>query len=182
MAASGQKPGRLPELATAVQIDTTLHRSEIRVSHGFQRFDHSFNRTAVNQRVFRKHETVHKMNAPEETAYLEGAKATLQTTGLEVAPLRAPPGFPRGWADAWLRIGRGKNGVGYLVEVKRTVTAGTLGGVVAQLRDRAAQAAMPTLLVTRYLTPPAAEALRAQEQQFADLAGNAYLTGPAHYV
>jgi hypothetical protein len=48
MAASGQKPGRLPELATAVQIDTTLHRSEIRVSHGFQRFDHSFNRTAVN--------------------------------------------------------------------------------------------------------------------------------------
>ena len=49
MAASGQKPGRLPELATAVQIDTTLHRSEIRVSHGFQRFDHSFNRTAVRR-------------------------------------------------------------------------------------------------------------------------------------
>jgi len=47
MAASGQKPGRLPELKIAVQIDTTLHRSEIRVSHGFQRFDHSFNRTAV---------------------------------------------------------------------------------------------------------------------------------------
>jgi len=47
MAASGQKPERLPELAIAVQIDTTLHRSEIRVSHGFQRIDHSFNRTAV---------------------------------------------------------------------------------------------------------------------------------------
>jgi hypothetical protein len=47
MAASRQKPGRLPELAVTVQIDTTLHRSEILVSHGFQRFAPSFNRTAV---------------------------------------------------------------------------------------------------------------------------------------
>jgi hypothetical protein len=47
MAASGQKPERLPELATTVQIDTTLHRSQIHVSHGFQRFDHAINRTAV---------------------------------------------------------------------------------------------------------------------------------------
>jgi hypothetical protein len=34
-------------LAVTVQIDTTLHRSEILVSHGFQRFATSFNRTAV---------------------------------------------------------------------------------------------------------------------------------------
>jgi hypothetical protein len=47
MAASGQKPGSLPKSAIVVQIDTTLHRSEIRVNRGFQRFDHSFNRTAV---------------------------------------------------------------------------------------------------------------------------------------
>jgi hypothetical protein len=47
MAASGQIPGRLPELAIIVQIDTTLYSSEIRLSHGFQRFTHSFNRTAV---------------------------------------------------------------------------------------------------------------------------------------
>ena len=40
---------RLPESAIAVQIDTTLHRSEIRISHGFQRFDLSFDRTAVSQ-------------------------------------------------------------------------------------------------------------------------------------
>jgi len=51
MAASGQKPGRLPELKIAVQIDTTLCRSEILVSHGFQRFDHSFNRTAVGDHL-----------------------------------------------------------------------------------------------------------------------------------
>jgi hypothetical protein len=47
MAASGEKPERLPELAIVVQIDTTLHRSGIRISHGFQRFGPLFNRTAV---------------------------------------------------------------------------------------------------------------------------------------
>jgi hypothetical protein len=52
MAISGQKPGRLPELAIAVQIDTTLHRSQIRVSHGFQRFAPQFNRTAVDLHRF----------------------------------------------------------------------------------------------------------------------------------
>jgi hypothetical protein len=40
-------PGIRPEPHFAVQIDTTLHRSEIRVSHGFQRFASSFSRTAV---------------------------------------------------------------------------------------------------------------------------------------
>ncbi len=45
MAASGKMPGRLPELAFAVQIDTTPHRSGIRFNHGFQRIDPSFNRT-----------------------------------------------------------------------------------------------------------------------------------------
>jgi len=49
MAASGQKPRSVPELAIAVQINTTLHRPEIRVSHGFQRFAPSFNRTVVKQ-------------------------------------------------------------------------------------------------------------------------------------
>ena len=36
-----------PELHFAVQIDTTLHRSESPVIHGFQRFALSFNRTVV---------------------------------------------------------------------------------------------------------------------------------------
>jgi 4-amino-4-deoxy-L-arabinose transferase-like glycosyltransferase len=48
MAVSGRKPGRLPEMAIAVQIDTTHRRPEIRVSHGVERFDHSVNRTAVS--------------------------------------------------------------------------------------------------------------------------------------
>ena len=34
-------------MACTVQIDTTPHRSESSISHGFQRFNPSFNRTAV---------------------------------------------------------------------------------------------------------------------------------------
>lgn len=41
------KPGRLPELAITVQIDTTLRHPEILISYDFQRFSSSFNRTAV---------------------------------------------------------------------------------------------------------------------------------------
>jgi hypothetical protein len=51
MAVSGPKPESLPQLAIAIQIDTTLHRSKIGVSHGFQRFDHSFNRTVVIRKL-----------------------------------------------------------------------------------------------------------------------------------
>jgi hypothetical protein len=47
MASSGAKPGRLPESALAIQIDTTLQRLETRANHGLQRFIHSFNRTVV---------------------------------------------------------------------------------------------------------------------------------------
>ena len=45
-----------PELHFAVQIDTTLHRSESPVIHGFQRFALSFNRTVVkfDRDVFRR--------------------------------------------------------------------------------------------------------------------------------
>jgi len=52
MAASRQIPGRLPELAIAVQIDTTIYSLETPVSHGFQRFAPSFNRTAVMNEYF----------------------------------------------------------------------------------------------------------------------------------
>src|SRR3990172_1949392 len=48
MAVSGcVTPGIRPEPHFAVQIDTTLHRSESPVIHGFQRFVLSFNRTVV---------------------------------------------------------------------------------------------------------------------------------------
>jgi hypothetical protein len=46
-ASGGAKTGRLPDQHPAVQVGDTLHRSESPISHGFQRFDPSFNRTAV---------------------------------------------------------------------------------------------------------------------------------------
>jgi hypothetical protein len=52
MAASGQMPERLPESAIAIQIDTTTYRSEIRFSHGLQRFGPSFNRTLLQDHIF----------------------------------------------------------------------------------------------------------------------------------
>ena len=48
MAASGQKPGRLPELPIAVQIETTRHRSESPSVMAFSDCTPSFNRTAVS--------------------------------------------------------------------------------------------------------------------------------------
>lgn len=47
-AASGAKPGRLPESVAAVQIDTTPHRLESRFSHGFQINAYQINRTLVS--------------------------------------------------------------------------------------------------------------------------------------
>jgi hypothetical protein len=122
------------------------------------------------------------MNTDFENATLAQARLTLEGVGLKVAPFKAPAGLPPRWADAWLRIGRGKDGIGYLVEVKTTVTPNTVGGVIAQLRDRAARVGLPTLLIAPYVTPPVADTLRANEQQFVDAVGNAYVTGPGHYV
>lgn len=132
--------------------------------------------------MFTTGERAPKMNTHLENTTLAQARLTLEGVGLKIAPFKAPAGLPQGWADAWLRIGRGKDGVGYLVEVKRTVTPNTVGGVMAQLRDRAARVGLPTLLVAPYVTPPVADTLRANEQQFVDAAGNAYAKGPGYYV
>ena len=122
------------------------------------------------------------MNITKEETCLDRARAALERIGLKVVPLRPPPKVSRDRADAWLRIGRGKEGTGYLVEVKRGLTAATVGAVVAQLRDRATETGWPTLLVTHHLTPPVADALRECGQQFADAAGNVYLNAPGLYV
>jgi hypothetical protein len=52
MAVSRPKPGRLPESALAIQIDTTQFHLGTRVSHGLPRFFHSFNRTVVELKQF----------------------------------------------------------------------------------------------------------------------------------
>jgi hypothetical protein len=132
--------------------------------------------------MFTKREQMDNLNEMDEPTLIERAAVALEGLGLKATALKAPRGAGPHQADAWLRIGRGKEGTGYLVEVRRTVTPATMGAVVAQLRDHAAQTGWPTLLITDYVTPPVAEALRTREQQFVDAMGNAYLTGPGQYV
>jgi hypothetical protein len=127
--------------------------------------------------VFKKLERTEKMNKPTEFDLIQQATAALVGHGLKVADAKRLRGTPADLGDAWLRIGRGKTTTEYLVETKGVVTPITLGAIIAQLRDRAAAAGKPALLVTRHVTPPVAAVLRDQGQQFVDAAGNAYLEG-----
>jgi len=116
-----------------------------------------------------------------EAALIDRATVALAQLGLEVLPLKQPRGA-RLEADAWLRLAKGKERIDYVAEAKRTVTPATVGAVLVQLRHLAAAVGRPALLITDYLTPPIAETLRAQQQQFVDAAGNAYLEGPGLLV
>jgi hypothetical protein len=119
-----------------------------------------------------------KMNATNEFSLIDRAVQALRAIGLKVTALKQPRAAAAVRANAWLRIGPSKQATDYLVDPRTAVTPATIGATLAQLRDQAAAAAKPTLLVTEFLTLPVAERLRAQQQQFADAAGNAYLEGP----
>ena len=122
------------------------------------------------------------MNKTTETALLDLGVQALQEHGLKVQVQKEPKIGRALDADAWLRVGTAKQHIDYVVEAKRAVTPTTLGAVVAQLRHTAAIAGRPPLLVTGYITPPMADQLKRLDQQFADAAGNAYLTGPGVLV
>lgn len=122
------------------------------------------------------------MNTVPEANLIERAIGALRGHGLNVALRNQPKLAAQIEADAWLRVGKDKQHVDYVVEAKRAVAPATLGAVVAQLRDDAATAKQPLLLVTAYVTPPTAEKLRTLDQQFVDAAGNAYLNGPGFLV
>lgn len=117
-----------------------------------------------------------------EQTLLDRAMAALTALGLDVRVTEPPQKKAQLHADAWLRIGKGKGQVDYVVEAKRTLTPETLGAATMQLRHIANTAGRAALLVTDYLTPPMAASLRDQQQQFADAAGNAYLEGPGLMV
>ena len=86
-------------------------------------------------------------------------------------------------ADAWLRVKRNRQEPNdYVVEVKRAATPATLGATVAQLNQLADACGRIPLLVTTHVTPPVAQRLKGLAQQFADTAGNAYLTGPGFLI
>ncbi|TAK84762.1 MAG: hypothetical protein EPO20_13030 [Betaproteobacteria bacterium] len=76
--------------------------------------------------------------------------------------------------EAWLRVGEGRAAVRYAVEVVRTLTQATLGGVLLRLRERAGKG----MIAAGYVPPALAETLRERGIAFVDLAGNAWLHQP----
>jgi hypothetical protein len=76
--------------------------------------------------------------------------------------------------DATIRLRFGGRPHRYGAQVRRGLRPATLGAVIHQLR---ACGGTP-LLVTDHVTPPLADALRAQGVEFIDAAGNAFLNQP----
>ncbi len=118
------------------------------------------------------------MNTVEATL-LDAAAGHLRARDLTVAIKQARRDER---IDAWLRVTKDKKHVDYAVEVKRQVTAQTLGAVVAQLKHWGELTKNPPLLVAAHITPPVADRLTAANQQFVDAAGNAYLNAPGIFV
>lgn len=102
-----------------------------------------------------------------------GFKATLQKVNPRAAHLQA---------DALARIANGKEHVDVVIEARRHATPATLGAILAQANAQAMAHGKAVILVTDYVTPPVADLLRGAQQQFIDLAGNAYLEAPGWLV
>ena len=113
---------------------------------------------------------------------IERAAAELTQLGLAVVAVGPPEDGPVPAANTWLRVGNVGALVTYAVEARSRLTPATHGAVTMQLQQTAAATGHPVLLVTEYLTPPMAQKLRAQKQQFADAAGNVYLEAPGLLV
>jgi hypothetical protein len=118
----------------------------------------------------------------DEPKFLERTVAALKPLGIDVLEIARPEPAAQAGADAWLRIGKDGEQVDYLAVVQRKLTPATLGAASMRLLHIAKVTGHPTLLVTDYLTPPMAEKLQVQKQQFADAAGNAYLQAPGLFV
>src|SRR5574340_2768 len=116
-----------------------------------------------------------------EATILDRTIEVLRDLGLTATLRRMPRAARDAGAHAWLRIGKDRQGVDYVVQLERAVTPATFGAAVAQFRQLAAAGRTP-LLVTEHVTRPVAERLRALDQQFADPAGNAVLAGPGFLV
>lgn len=106
-----------------------------------------------------------------ERLLLEAAlEAFHEATGIRAKALAREPRLPNGrQTDA--RITFDAPLPAYPAEIRGDLTPARLGPVLAQLR----RLPRPRLLVTRHVTPPLAERLRAEGVEFLDTAGNAYL-------
>jgi hypothetical protein len=112
-----------------------------------------------------------------DATLMEDVVAALARLGLDAAILARDAESPRLALDGLMRVGKGDAQITYAVQVKRHLTPATLGAATARLRQAADATGHPGLLVTHCLSTPMAEKLRAFNQPFADVAGNAYLEG-----
>lgn len=131
--------------------------------------------------MFIKNEQTQILNM-NELALIDRTVTALRGQGLDVHVAEPPETAAQVDVDAWVCVGKGAGQVNYVVEVKRTLGPATLGAATLQLQHMADATGLPGLLVTDHVTPPMAARLREQGQQFADVAGNAYLEGPGLLV
>ena len=114
-----------------------------------------------------------------EKELLQGALGALEeATGTNAHILEWEKKQGDAMADAFLELVKDHKKTCYIVEIKRTLQPGNLGGVVAQLQ----RFRKPGMLVTQYVTPQMAERLKNLNVAFADLAGNAYINAPNLFV
>ena len=109
---------------------------------------------------------------PERRLLADAAKA-MEPLGLRFRVLKQEGGGDYR-PDATLGLRFGGRELRYFAEAKRGLRPATLGAVIHQLRARDGN----PLLVTDHVTPPLADALRAQGIEFIDAAGNAFLNQP----
>ena len=121
------------------------------------------------------------MNNAEADLFAQAVTA-LGKLGLPLQTEIEPAGPAKHRADARMRIRLDGRRTDYTVECKRTLPVPTLGAVVMRLQQIAVAEKRTPLLVTTYVPPPMAERLREQDQQFIDVAGNAYLRGRSMLV
>jgi hypothetical protein len=77
-------------------------------------------------------------------------------------------------ADAWLRVGRGRDRVLYAAMVRQRVVPAALGPMLHPLAGAKGQA----MLIADYVTPPVALLLREKGVAFVDAVGNAWIEQP----
>lgn len=108
-----------------------------------------------------------------EQQILADAIQAMEPLGLPFRLLKQERGGDRR-PDATLGLRFGGRDLRYVAEAKRGLRPATLGAVIHQLRARGGK----PLLVADHVTPPLADALRAQGIEFIDTAGNAFLNQP----
>ena len=114
------------------------------------------------------------MDKQDRQNLLETAIITAQQLGLGMEVVQLEPQLGAARADALIRVRYGDQEVLYAAEVKYGIRPATLGAVIQQLEHLG----QPALLVTNYVTPPLADALKERGIAFLDAAGNAYLKHP----